>query len=161
MVVMDPQRHMVKKLTKSSTVLENTDWRWCSDSLQWQRRVSTVPEIWVVDHPSLPKWFIEFGGQVPDSVFLELWTQYSSLTLMKKALFWMSLSAIEHRLHILVADTDMIDSSEQSLVSDLNPQENDGEYDPMRALLAAQEGRPFNPQRQFETIEGGRFRAKH
>lgn len=164
MVSMALQRHIVKKPTKSNTVLEEPEWRWSSDALHWQRRLSTVPEIWVTDHPSLPVWFVESGGQVPDSVFLALWTQYSSVALMKRELFWWSLSDIEHRLQCLIEDMDESPDSIEEVGANQDSQmslSNDGGYDPMRALLAAQESRPFNPQRQFETIEGGRFRAKH
>jgi hypothetical protein len=132
--------------------------------LRWQRKISVEPEIWVPDHPSLPVWFVEYGGQVPDSVFLDLWTQNPSVLLMKKILFWWSVTEIEQKIQLLELTVDeSIESTQPSplVVESTTVQSRDGEYDPMRALLAAQESRPFNPQRQFETIEGGRFRAKH
>ena len=83
---------------------------------------------------------------------------------MKRILFWWSVTEIEEKIQSLNLDIEQSKESilpSTSMVESTIVQSADGEYDPMRALLAAQESRPFNPQRQFETIEGGRFRAKH
>lgn len=169
MVVTVLQRRIVKKRIKNFSA---SNWRWSPQNLQWERRLSLSEDFWVSDHPPLPDWFIEAGGQISDSVFLELLASTATLEELHQQLFWMSQDELSAMVKAHSQDTvfvegtidpsdtrsDDVVSTEDVMLVDSEPSAG---YDPMRALLAAQESRPFNPQRQFETLEGGRFQAKH
>ena len=91
MVVMEQQRHIVKKRIKN---LSSPNWRWSSLTLQWERQLSSAEDFWVSDHPSLPDWFIEAGGQISDGVFLELLASTATLEALHQKLFWMSIDEL-------------------------------------------------------------------
>ena len=160
---MEPLRLIVKKHTDPIGHLDSTDWRWSTVELQWQRKISEEPDIWVRDHPPLPEWFINSGGVVTPSTLASLWNEASSVAMLKREVFWLSLEELECMLSALTEiEAPVVEDSKGDLgVSSTKRGDEQALYDPMRAILDAQEGRPFNPQHQFETIEGGRFRAKH
>ena len=145
------KRHTVKKLTNTS------EWRWSEIDYEWQR-LHPREGVWVSDHRPLPRWFIEESGVVTDSRITQIWEESDSFVELKKQLFWMSFAELKRRLDNLITKSQEEDGP--ILTHSGNSQES-VIYDPMQAVLDSQRYREYEPQQQFQTSEGGRFRAKH
>ena len=152
---------MVRTMRKDRTVKKLTDtpeWRWSDTLHEWQR-LHPVEGVWVTDHRPLPNWFLEDSGIVTDARFVEICQNVETLVELKQQLYWMSFGELKERRAELFGETQLGKPKipESSNISD------DGVlgYDPMQALLESQQYREYEPQRQFQTSEGSRFRAKH
>jgi hypothetical protein len=162
------------------------EWRWNSSLLAWQFCDNDL-EIWVVDHPRLPDWFIESQGELVIHKFVEIWQQANSLNEVKKSLFWMPVQEIEEYAEwvntvlegrgikklqplklqsvVVLSESQVDDLISRELLEKEAFYEPDGDvYDPVKALLRAQSKRESRETPHIQTLEvGGRytFKAKH
>ena len=145
------KRPPVKKLTNTS------EWRWSETAYEWQR-LHPKEGVWVSDHRPLPIWLIEESGVVTDSRISQIWEDSDGFAELKKQLFWMSFAELKQRLDNLTTENQEKDGP----IPTHSGNSKDGViYDPMQAVLDSQRYREYEPQQQFQTSEGGRFRAKH
>ncbi len=160
----------MEKSRTVKTLTENTDWQWSDVLCQWQR-LHPVEKVWVSDHPPLPEWFILECGVVSDDRMQLIWLESQTFADIKKQLFWMSEEEMQVRIKALSSVQKVAESTppDPTVIPDLidtpdlidSPDVSTDSYDPMQAVLNSQQSREYRPQRQFETSEGSRFRAKH
>ena len=154
----------MEKSRTVKTLTENPDWRWSEGICQWQR-LHPVEKVWVSDHPPLPEWFILECGIVSEDRMQLIWLESQTFADVKKQLFWMSVEEVQVRIKSISSVQNSAESTppDPKDAPDLidNIDTSTDSYDPMQAVLNSQQNREYRPQRQFETSEGSRFRAKH
>ena len=164
---MEPTTVPVKPLTKERQQESPSEWRWDSTRsvwLQWHVESKT----WVVNHKSLPQWYIEANGTIPASVLLNLWKEVTSFNALHQQIFWLSKLELQQHLDHLVTecqrygvepppplsldnaivDVPVSEWMEQGLVvpiertvASMSSTNSDSTYDPMQALFEAQKKR--------------------
>ena len=161
-------------------------WQWNLSLSHWQYW-DDKGQIWISDHHPLPAWFLDTGGIIPKTEFLRFWNLSSTWNEMRQHLFWLSISEIQELaadlevecLRFGVKTPAMLESGiegetvvlhewvSEGLVESMKdaPVDEEGNYDPMRALFQAQSKRRSNEasdsRPQFQTLEQGKFTARH
>jgi hypothetical protein len=165
-------------------------WRWNLSLSHWQCW-DDGNQIWISDHHPLPSWFLNAGGVIPKIEFLRFWNVSSTWNEMRQHLFWLSISEIQdfaveletECFRIGVRTPSLLGSGVESGIEGDNvvlsewiaeglvesmadaPIDEDGNYDPMRALFQAQSKRQksdsSDSRPQFQTLEQGKFTARH
>lgn len=156
-------------------------WRWNQVELQWEL-YDRVKKRWYFDHHPLPTWFLNAQGIVTVKRFIQIWQVAETLGDVKKKIFWWSINelkdfAIEIDLFLKTKEFKplkelSLESKEFISVKELDglvassilekkeyAQESSEHYDPMKALLQAQEDQGQRGMSHIETMEvSGRYR---
>ena len=186
---------IVKKDTNISSIdcqsfnkstLVQKKWQWNLTLSHWQCW-DDESQVWISDHHPLPAWFLDTGGVIPKTEFLRFWNLSSTWNEMRQHLFWLSISEIQELavgleaecLRIGVRTPAMLESGmvnetvvlhewvSEGLVESIKdaPVDEEGNYDPMRALFQAQSKRrsieSSDSRPHFQTLEQGKFTARH
>ena len=176
--------------TDSPSLNESTftqkKWHWNLTLSHWQYW-DEEGQVWVSDHHPLPEWFLNTGGVIPKTEFLRFWKLSSTWNEMRQHLFWLSISEIQELAVSLEAECLrsgvrtplMLESGiegetvvlhewmSEGLVESIKdaPIDEEGTYDPMRALFQAQSKRQSSDSStsrpHFQTLEQGKFTARH
>ena len=175
---------MQKKNTKKTPPKVDTDtWQWNDDLLQWMFWLE-IEKMWIPEHKPMPDWFLQ-DGCVSTRKFVCIWKQSTSINEVKKEIFWWSVQEIVDTWEsinqmcvqqsiVKLPSLPLLQPEKQALAlqtlleeglleKETFHQEEQG-YDPMKALLKAQQQKQETGRVQFQSMEVDgryRFQAKH
>ena len=172
---------MQKKNTKKTPSKVDT-WQWNDDALQWMFWLE-VEKMWIPEHKPMPDWFLK-EGCVSTRRFVLIWKQATSINDVKRELFWWSVQEIldtwesinqtcVQQSIVKLSPLPLLQPEKQKLAIHTLLEEGllekesfhqEEGYDPMKALLKAQQQKQESGRVQFQSmeVEGRyRFQAKH
>ena len=157
-------------------------WKWFDDEMQWKRQVPDSGE-WTAGSPPLPGWAAD---RLPAARFIRLWGSSETINDVKKVLFWLDEEELEQersrisawleekgyvglpllprREDVLLSEEELEALLDEGLLTRAEEEDTREDYDPVRAVLEAQEESASHLRSHIQTEElggGMRFRAKH
>ena len=157
---------------------------WFENEMKWMTQVPEGTE-WVESNPVLPAWAA--NGKVPANRFVRIWAGAETLNDVKKEIFWLSLEQLEEKRKLISSwlmengyqQLKLLETKEALLFTrgelkelleeglilrqDEDVEDEREAYDPMKAVLEAQQHQENTNRSHIETYEVGglRFRARH
>ena len=170
-----------------------SEWKWFDEEMQW-KRLAPPPEgehsaegrarSWIPGCPPLPEW--AESGRIPVARFIRIWSASGTINDARKEIFWLSAEAMEEerlrisswleakgyeplpglpdRSEILLTEDELSLLLEEGLLRKAEEVDTREAYDPVKAVMDAEEPPPEQPRSHIQTHEMGggmRFRAKH